>query len=57
MVYELSQQMLEDHPQQVKRPSDQVIEADHNSHVLEFSHGPMPMQMFDQQPHMSPLLV
>nr|ATG70920.1 ARM repeat superfamily protein [Callitropsis funebris] len=57
LVYELSQRMLEDHPEQVKRPNDRVIEADHNSHVLEFSQGPMPMQMLDQQPHMSPLLV
>lgn len=57
LVYELSQRMLEDHMEQVKRPNDGFIEADHVNHVLEFSQGPMPMQMLDQQPHMSPLLV
>eukprot|EP01018_Ginkgo_biloba_P009953 Gb_24208 [translate_table: standard] len=57
LVYELSQRMLEDHLEQVKRPNDGVTEPDHINHVLEFSQGPMPIQMLDQQPHMSPLLV
>lgn len=57
LVYELSQRMLEDHMEQVKRPNDGFIEAHHTNHVLEFSQGPMAIQMLDQQPHMSPLLV
>ncbi|KAG6553135.1 hypothetical protein Mapa_005194 [Marchantia paleacea] len=57
LVYELSQRMLEDHPEQSKRPADAGFAVDNVTPVLEFSQGPQVVQLIEPPPHMSPLLV
>jgi hypothetical protein len=54
LVYELAQCMLEDPPEQMKRP-DALFDNDNSTPVLEFSQGPL--QSMEPLPHMSPLLV
>ncbi|CAM6088431.1 unnamed protein product [Calypogeia fissa] len=57
LVYELSQRMLEDHPEQLKRPTDSGFDVGTNARVLEFSQGPQAVPVAEPPPHMSPLLV
>ena len=56
LVYELAQCMLEDPPEQMKRP-DTPFENEKNMPLLEFSQGPVVLQSTEPIPHMSPLLV
>ncbi|KAL2624356.1 hypothetical protein R1flu_008601 [Riccia fluitans] len=57
LVFELSKRMLEDYPEQTKRPTDASFDNDNIVPVLEFSQGPQLVQIIDPPPHMSPLLV
>ncbi|KAL3692961.1 hypothetical protein R1sor_006612 [Riccia sorocarpa] len=57
LVFELSKRMLEDDPEQTKRPMDAGFESDNITPVLEFSQGPQLIQIPEPPPHMSPLLV
>lgn len=56
LVCELAER-IDDQPEQIKHTTDTAFEVDSLNPVLEFSQGPLQVQLIDPPPPMSPLLV